>query len=582
LDSARYADLFLTESREHLSAVNDCLLALERHGVRRGASAGDGRAAGEAVAALFRGVHTIKGMSATMGYAPITELAHEMETLLDRVRRGATEVTAELMDALFQAADALERAIELTAVGRAGAANVAPVVRRLRELAGVDPAGGGGAAPDVADGPDASRAAAWAVAAPAGQGVLVRVRLEPGTPLPGVRAVMVMEKAKALGAVAAAPSADRLQAEDFDGELALRVATEATSAAVERVGPAAGSGALEEAVAQTWRLVSELQDEIMTSRMVPVWQVFDRFPRVVRDAARSLGKEVELTVEGKEIEIDRSMLDEIGEPVVHLLRNAVDHGIETPEVRVAAGKPAAGRVTLSTIRDRSAVLVRVTDDGRGINRARVLARAQELGLADKAKTELTDDELFRIVSRPGFSTATKVTDLSGRGVGVDAVHNRVRALGGSVEMTSTPGEGTTVTLRLPLTLAIMPALLARVGGERYAIPLTHVSETVELRPDALRTVKGREVFVLRDDVVPLLRMRRLVRHADQSHPGGHVVVLELGSRRAGLVVDEFTGQQEVVVKQFDAVRGGLPLFSGATILGDGVPALILDVGSLVA
>jgi two-component system chemotaxis sensor kinase CheA len=652
VDSSRYADLFLTESREHLSAVNHWLLALERSGARRGAPGGDARAGEEAVAALFRAVHTVKGMSATMGYGPVTELAHEMETLLDGLRRGGSAVTPELMDALFQAADALERAIELAAAGRPGDADVARAVGRLRGFAG----GAAGARSEgESAGAGADGAASWAVPAPDGDGLLVRVRLEDGTPLRGVRAFLAIEKVKAVGTVAAtSPSAERLRADDFDGEFALRLVTSATAADVERAvraagfvqrvevaaegGPAAsdeppapgegappgdgaqprqqrhvriearrldalmnligelvitrgrltqlagtiGDPALEEAVAQTSRLVSELQDEIMTSRMVPVWQVFDRFPRVVRDAARSLGKEVELTVEGKEIEIDRSMLDEIGEPVVHLLRNAVDHGIETPDVRVAAGKPAAGRVTLSTLRDRSAVLVRVTDDGRGINRARVLARAQELGLADKSKTELTDDELFRIVSRPGFSTATKITDLSGRGVGVDAVHNRVRALGGSVEMTSTPGEGTTVTLRLPLTLAIVTALLARVGAERYAIPLTHVSETVELRADALRTVKGREVIVLRDDVLPLLRMRRLVRHAEPARPGGHVVVLEMGSRRAGLVVDEFTGQQEVVVKQFDAVRGGLPLFSGATILGDGVPALILDVGSLVA
>jgi two-component system chemotaxis sensor kinase CheA len=315
--------------------------------------------------------------------------------------------------------------------------------------------------------------------------------------------------------------------------------------------------------------------------------VFDRFPRVVRDAARGTGKQVDFLIEGKDIELDRSMLDEIGEPIVHLLRNAVDHGIESPDARIAAGKPPAGRLQLSAVRDRSAVVIRVTDDGRGIDRDKVLSKAKANGLVDPAKTDLTDDELFRLVARPGFSTADKVTDLSGRGVGIDAVYTRVRSLGGAVDMRSTPGQGTVVTLRLPLTLAIVRALLAKVNDEVYAVPLTHVSETVELLPEVRRTLRGKEVLVLRDDVLPLLRLRELVglpprdddadglRHLEQ------VVVIDLADRRAGLVVDDLTGQQEIVVKQFDAVRDGLSIFGGATILGDGSPALIVDVSSLL-
>jgi two-component system chemotaxis sensor kinase CheA len=339
--------------------------------------------------------------------------------------------------------------------------------------------------------------------------------------------------------------------------------------------------ALDETVAQASRLVSDLQDEIMTSRMVPVWQVFDRFPRLVRDAARALGKQVSLTIEGKDIELDRSMLDEIGDPIVHLLRNAVDHGIETPEKRIAAGKPPAGRLTLSALRDRSAVIIRVEDDGKGIDRDKVLQRAKALHVVDTAKSELSDEELIRLVSRPGFSTAEQVTSISGRGVGVDAVQTRVRGLGGTVDIRTAPGQGTTVTVRLPLTLAIVRALLAKVGDEVYALPMTHVNETVELEAALLRTVKGREVLVLRDDVLPLIRLRSLLRMPAVSDERRQVVVLEIADRRAGLIVDELTGQQEIVVKQFDGVRDGLPLFSGATILGDGAPALIVDVGSLI-
>jgi two-component system chemotaxis sensor kinase CheA len=339
---------------------------------------------------------------------------------------------------------------------------------------------------------------------------------------------------------------------------------------------------LAETVAQTSRLVADLQEEIMTSRMVPVWQVFDRFPRLVRDAAHSVHKEVNFVIEGKEVELDRSMLDEVGDPIVHLLRNAVDHGIELPAVRRAQGKPEAGRLTLSALRDRSAVAIRVTDDGKGIDRERVLRRAQESGLVESGRTELSDEELFRIISRPGFSTAETVTDLSGRGVGIDAVYNRVRTLGGSVDMRSVPGQGTTVTMRLPLTLAIVRSLLARIGEETYAVPMTHVSETVELVPSILRSVKGKEVLMLREEVLPVMRMRQLMGFDGEAARGlEQVVVVELAERRAALVVDALIGQQEIVVKQFDGVQDARALFGGATILGDGAPALILDVSSLL-
>ena len=649
-------------------AINHAMLELER------TSGG-----AEAVSALFRAVHTLKGMSATMGYAAVTELTHELETLLDRVRHGTQPVTGALMDVLFQAADALEEAVELSVSGRAEQCDVSAVVGRLRANAVAAPE------PEPAASQGAPAPAGWTVAAPDGPGLAVRVRIAVEAPLPGVRAYLVLQKARALGEVPAmAPPADALQADDFDREFAFRLVTDQPTeevaeslrgvgevAAIEVVsddrasggapprlhdgaeaterrnqsaaprgartpgGAAPGGGvlrpqrhvridlrrldslmnligelvitrgrlvqlvgalehpALDETVAQTSRLITDLQDEIMTSRMVPVAQVFDRFPRLVRDAARTLGKEVEFHVEGQEIELDRSMLDEIGEPIVHLLRNAVDHGIELPDARRAARKPAAGRLVLSAARDRSSVLIRVTDDGRGVDRDKVLQRARAAGLVDAARAELSDEELVRLISRPGFSTADRVSDISGRGVGIDAVQARVRALGGSFDIRSEVGQGTTVTVRLPLTLAIVRALLARIGGETYALTMTHVSETVELDPAARRTVRGREVLVLREEVLPLLRLRSIVgapagddAGAGSDERGAQVVILEVGDRRAGLVVDELTGQQEIVVKQFDSVRGdatrvGASLFSGVTILGDGAPALILDVSSLL-
>ncbi|MEP6618415.1 MAG: chemotaxis protein CheA [bacterium] len=646
MDSAQYAELFLTESREHVSAINHSLLELER-----------GMGGDEPVGAIFRSVHTIKGMSATMGYGPVATLSHELESLLDSVRRGARAVDPTLMELLFLASDVLERAIEAAVEGTLDRVDVEPVLARLREGMG-----DGGPVTSTAGG---AGGAEWSATAPEGAGLLIRVRLAPGTPLKGVRAFLVVQAAKKLGEViACSPNVEALQADDFGHDFAIRlvsarapddvgdalrkagdvehvrlgedaaadedaprhtmefsVADLAESAAPSASDAAAAARrprsvridlrrldtlmnligelvitrgrliqiagtlndpALDETVSQASRLVADLQDEIMTSRMVPVWQVFDRFPRMVRDAAHSTNKKVDFAIEGKEVELDRSMLDEVGDPIVHLLRNAVDHGIELPAERLSLGKPEAGRLTLSALRDRSAVAIRVTDDGRGIDRTLVLDRAHASGLVDQSKTELSDDELVKIIARAGFSTADRVTALSGRGVGVDAVYNRVRSLGGSVDIRSVQGEGTTVTLRLPLTLAIVRSLLARIGDETYAMPMTHVRETVELKPAIVRYVKGKEVLMLRDEVLPLVRLRVLVGY-DGVAPRGleQVIIVELAERRAALVVDALIGQQEIVVKQFDGVRDGLALFSGATILGDGAPALIIDVSSLL-
>lgn len=633
MDNLQYAELFLTESREHVTAVNQALLELERDASGPGAAA--------AVGAIFRAVHTIKGMGATMGYAIVAELAHELETVLDRVRRGNLTIDADVMDVLFRSADVLEQAVEAAVAGREGEVIATDLVEALRATGEARRAAGG-----------------WTVSAPAGDGTLVRVRLAPNTPLRGVRAYIIVNSLAKFGEVIVTePDLEEIQAEAFELDFAVRLLTPNTPAEIEKairgagdveevqVGedivtptraaqpivetPAAadakasngrarhvridvrrldnlmnlvgelviargrlsqlasdlGDTSLEETVNQSSRLITELRDEITASRMVPVSQVFDRFPRVVRDAARSVGKQIEFVIEGKGIELDRSMLDEIADSIVHLLRNAIDHGFEKPEERLAKGKPAVGRLVLSAVRDRSAVVIKVSDDGKGIDRDRVLEKARRDGLVEPTKTDLTEDELLRLLARPGFSTAEKVTDLSGRGVGVDAVYTRVRSLGGAMDIRSVPGQGTTMMLRLPLTLAIVRALLARVADETYAIPLAHVSETIELTPDLLKTVKGREVLLARDEVLPLFRLRNLVEL-----PGylpatdidlEQVIVIDLGDRRCALVIDELTGQEEIVVKQYDAVHDGLPFFGGATLLGDGTPSLIVDVSSLL-
>jgi two-component system, chemotaxis family, sensor kinase CheA len=316
--------------------------------------------------------------------------------------------------------------------------------------------------------------------------------------------------------------------------------------------------------------------------MTPVWQVFDRYPRLVRDLARQLDKQVGLRVEGKEIELDRAILDELGDPLVHLLRNAVDHGIEMPAERRRRGKAPEGEIVLSAVRERASVTISIADDGRGIDRDRILQKAKRDGFVDAHLESLSDDQLLRVLARPGFSTAEAVTNVSGRGVGIDVAMTKIRALGGTIEVQTEIGRGSTFILRLPVTLAIVRALIADVAGERYALPLTYVAETVEFGAVPITTVEGREAMVLRDRVVPLVHLRALLGTATGPLSARRpVVVLQMGERRTGLVVDGMVGQQEIVVKEFDAPAGTLPVFSGATIMGDGVPALILDAGGLV-
>ena len=536
MDTGRYAKLFLTESRENLTEINSALLELERGG-------GDA-----AVARLFRSVHTMKGMGAAMGYTSVAELSHELETLLDKLRNGAIAVSRPLIDTLFVSVDALEQAVDLATAASPQQLDVTKVIARIRQ------AGGDEASPTFTS-----------------EFAIVEKKEEspsaPASPsLPAQRA----------------PRHIRIESKRLDtlmnvvGELV--IARDRIAKIAERLG----DEELLEATLRASQILSNLQNEVMTSRMVPVWQVFERFPRLVRDTAKSLGKEVEFKIEGREIELDRSMLDEMGEPVLHLLRNSLDHGIEKPADREKAGKPRVATLILTAERDRATVLIRVTDDGRGIDQERVLPRAKKLGLVEKDTTNLSEQELVAIISRPGFSTAEKVTEISGRGVGFDIVANRVRALGGSLEVHTDAGLGTSVSMRLPLTLAISRALLAKVERETYAIPLTHVLETFSLSQPMLLESKGRQVVAIRDDVFPAIWLReRVGLPPAESASTGQVVLVELAERRAALIVDEFVGQQEIVVKQFDGVNGSKTLFSGATILGDGSPALIVDASSLL-
>ena len=620
MDLSKYAALFLAESREHLNACNGSLLEWER-----------APSSVEPVDRLFRAIHTIKGMAATMGYSGVARLAHAGETLLDALRKGRVAAGPAIFQLLYRAVDALGGSVEGAGAGTEQEPD-SVLIAELEHAAISSPDSGATppATPPVEE-PQLRRA----TDAPRSRPISVVIRR--GAVMRGARAALVLRRAETLGAVSGLqPPTAQLERDDFDGKIFFRLQTrladqEITNAlrtvgdvdtiefgevigesgrgpsrqirvdlgrldalmkhvgelvvAKNRLGALStesGDPTLLELSGRISRLVSAMQGEVLASRMTPVGEVFERFPRLVRDLSRELGKRIRFDMEGQDIELDRSVLDEIGDPLLHLIRNAADHGIESPEQRVAAGKPPEGRVLLSATRERNSVALRVTDDGRGIDRALILAKARREGAAADEVDVLTDDLLVRVLARPGFSTAQTVSGVSGRGVGVDVAMTRVRALGGTLEVRTEVGRGSTFLIRVPLTLAIVRALLTEAAGERYAVPLAYVAETVEFDRRAVTAVRDREALVVRDHVIPTVHLSDLVSGKNDARSTRQpTVILEIGERRTALVVDALLGQQDIVVEPFDAPRGLPPFVGGATILADGKPALILDAAALL-
>lgn len=638
MDLARYAALFVAESREHLQACNQLLLAWERDPAAR-----------DPVDGLFRALHSIKGMAATMGFTPLADLAHRGENLLDAVRSGTVTAREEHFELLFRTVDLLEAGVEGAAAGRPMPREADALMKALD--ASVKQGGRGGRAArggkekgEKAEGADkAAKAERAGQPQPTGRSagplLEVKVAIRSDAMLKGARALLALRKAEALGEVSRVrPAVTELEREDFDGRLVLHLRTGAAPAEVDAALRSAGDVAtvgidlagdeapvdgaivrqiridlarldalmklagelvvarnrlVELALAQgdpeltqvgerISRLVGAVQGEVLEARLTPVREVFERFPRVVRDLARDLGKQVRLEAEGGDIELDRAVLDELADPLVHLVRNAVDHGIELPRERVKAGKAAEGTLRLMAVREHGTVAIRVADDGRGIDRARILAKAKAEGVVEASAESLTDEQLLRVLSRAGFSTAAVVSGVSGRGVGVDVVMTRIRTLGGSVELETAPGQGTSFVLRVPLTLAIVRSMLVGVGAERYVVPLTYVAETLDLASVPATSLGGREALVVRDQVVPTTWLGALLQVPGAGREAGRrpVVLLQVGERRVAVVVDALLGQQEIVVEPFDAPAGMPACFSGATILPDGSPALIVDAAAL--
>ena len=629
---SRYAELFRSEAREHLAAIDRLLLRLEREPAWR-----------ELVDELFRSVHTLKGASAAMGFAAAERIAHAMEESLADLRRGTTAPEPALIELLLEGADALARAIdepERTGTGelleRLGKGEVSGSAQAER-AARAENAGDDGRLREDRRAGDAGVGAARRRPT-AGAGLQVRIRMTPECAMPAVRAAMALRAVRAVTEVLRCePDEEEILSGRLAGEVVLwvrggveaatleslirgvgevegveiggegagraplpratvgaivRVAQARLDRLVDQMGElliardrlsrraeeAAGEdSALRDALDAVTRLIDELREEILRLRMVPVGEAFDRFPRLVRDAARSLGRAVELEIAGQHEEVDRGLLNEVADLLVHLLRNAVDHGIEPPAEREAAGKPRVGRIRLSAAREGATVRIEVADDGRGIDRDRVLRTARERGLVGD-DVPADDEAVLALLTTPGFSTSTRVTEVSGRGVGLDVVRARARALGGSLEISSESGEGSSFALRLPLSLTLIQALRFEAAGAYYSVPLAAVGEVAGMEvmePDGVR---------LRGEWVPTLDLRALLVGGEGAERDAEpsVIVVTFGDRRAALLVGALVGQHQAVVKPVDLPAGTVPIFAGATVLPEGRPSLVLDPAAVVA
>ena len=551
LDLAKFAKAFYEEAQEHLSAMETILV-----------DAGADGPGDEALNALFRAAHSVKGGAAAFGHAELTRFTHELEGLLDPVRKRERALDPALVTLLLWAVDMMRA-----------------------HVAALD----GGRAPDLkamGDIQEALRAAA--ASAPATE----PVETTPAESLFdddadddfGFFAPPAAEPASAPAPAAHEDTSIRVSIAKIDslvnlvGEL---VITEAMLVDASRTFAYDVQGRFASALALLARNTRNLQEAILGVRMVPISFTFSRRPRLARDVSERLGKEVDLELAGEDTELDKGLVERITDPLVHLVRNAIDHGLEAPSVRAAAGKPPRGRVEVRARHEGGMIVICVADDGAGLDRARILAKAAELGI--ETDPSWSDAEVWRLVLRPGFSTSAEITDVSGRGVGMDVVSRNVQALGGSFEIDSTAGRGTTMTIRVPLTLAILDAMSVAIGSETYVLPLANIEQSLQPRAEQGGSVGGRDVLRLGKDTLPVVGLADLFAGTRHATSGNELlVVLEADGRRAALRVDDILGQHQVVLKSLEDNYRKIGGLSGATILGDGRVAFILDVGYLVA
>jgi two-component system chemotaxis sensor kinase CheA len=563
---------FILESREHLTAIELQLLTLDQD-----------PANSEAIHAIFRGFHTIKGMAGFLDLDAVRDLAHEVETVLDLARNAKLTITSTIIDRILESKDYLNLWMtELEGMLQSGKTPTPPeagglldAIRSLVPVAPTGPAEAAEASPPV-------KSAALAVIQPATAGLAELAREvaappeSPGEPQPteSTEAAKVAE-ARPAGARSIKVETAKLDSlVDMVGEMVI-------SQSLVRHDPDLAMGLkprLARNLSQLARITDDIQRTAMSMRMIPVGQLFQKTSRLVRDLSRKAGKQVELELAGEETELDRNIVEELADPLMHMVRNSVDHGIEKPEERVQAGKPAQAHVTLKAGHQAGHIVIQISDDGRGLQREKILRKAREKNLVEPG-AELTDSEIFALIFHPGFSTADKITDVSGRGVGMDVVRKQVQKLRGRIDVISKAGEGTTFLLKLPLTLAIIDGLVVGVGDQRYIVPIFAVREMLKPAEQAISTIHGRqEMAMVRGTLLPVIRLHQRF-HVKPRHEKpweSLLIVAESGSKLFCLMVDELIGKQEVVIKSLGEGMRNIAGVAGGAILGDGRVGLILD------
>ena len=662
--NSEYLAVFLDESQEHLQAVNDHLLKLEKQPE-------DESIIGE----IFRSAHTLKGMSATMGYEDLAHLTHNMENVLDLIRNKKKQATSEIIDIMFQSVDSLENMVDDIASGGEGKLDVTSLVRELEAIEkGKNQVASEVSATtemiDLLEIYDEYERTVLEESLEQGYSVYqIKVVLDEKAMLKAARVFMVFDVLGQAGEVIkSSPAAELLEEEQFDLDFLVTVISKESGEEIkkrilgiseiddvfvqsmtsfvqaeqndknelkpiseptkekenekekevqkapetnktirvnidrldvlmnlfeelvidrgrlEQISGELENTELTETVERMSRTTGNLQEIILTMRMMPVETVFNRFPRMIRNLSKDLNKQVHLEIVGAETELDRTIIDEIGDPLVHLLRNSIDHGIETPAEREAVGKPAQGTVLLSAYHSGNHVFIEIKDDGAGISREKVLNKAIKNNIITEEDAQtLTDTQVFALLFEPGFSTADQITDISGRGVGLDVVRNTFESLGGIVTVQSELQKGSTFLIQLPLTLSIIDVMLVETGGEKYAVPLTSIVETAIVNKDELFSAHGQKVIDFRGKVVPLVFLRDVfdTPKIDSGEDFYSLVIIQKGDQTAGLVVDSLIGQHDIVLKSLGNYLTSVFAISGATILGDGEVALIVDPNALI-
>lgn len=681
MDTNQYLEVFIDESNEHLQSCSESLLVLEQNPDNI-----------EIVNDIFRNAHTLKGMSATMGFEDIADLTHKMENVLDAIRNHKIQVTAELLDVVFESVDHLEEMVSDISNGGDGKKDVTQTVEKLKRLESGESienietvvAAPSESVTEVAESKlifdDFEQTVLEQSMEQGFSAYEINISLREDCLLKAARVYMVFEILEKLGEVIkSTPTVEKLEEEKFDTDFSVAFVTKENQddlkqklmkvsevdvvnvqpvqlkkmempsdvvekkveevAAVETPKPTPTKATptkteapktvknnnssktirvnierldilmnlfeelvidrgrlqsismelnhneLNDTVERMTRVSGDLQNIILNMRMVPVETVFNRFPKMVRQLSRDLKKKINLEIIGAETELDRTVIDEIGDPLVHLIRNALDHGIESPEERLAAGKPETGSVELRAYHSGNHVFIEIEDDGAGIDRERVLQKAISKGVVtEEASHSMTDNQINELILASGFSTAEVISDVSGRGVGLDVVKSTIESLGGSISIESEHGKGSLFSIQLPLTLSIISVMLVEIEKEVYAVPLSSIIETSIIKRSDILNAHNQKVIDFRGKVVPLVFLDEIfeVPREDREDDGFlSVVLVRKGDRIAGLVVDSFIGQQEIVLKSLGNYLTNVFAISGATILGNGQVALIVDCNALI-